>query len=100
MDLPIACTLSSGERTQRAESLLSGLARDARWTAIADGYRAEFVGTPGTVDRLARVIEQERACCKFLSFALEAAPSDGPVHLVVSGPPGTQEFLRDLLAIS
>ena len=99
MNLPIACTLSDVERARASDELLSGLIREARQVApVADGYRAIFSGAPGRVARIAGVIERERHCCKFLMFDVHAAANDGDVVLTMSGPPGTRDFLHNLLA--
>lgn len=99
MNLPIACTWSDAERADASDQLLSGLMREARQVApVADGYRATFAGEPGRVARIAGVIERERHCCKFLVFDLHAASNDGEVVLTMSGPPGTRDFLHNLLA--
>ena len=72
--------------------------REARQVAPeSDGYRAIFTGEPGRVARIARVIERERHCCKFLTFDLVATADDGDVILTMSGPPGTRDFLHNLL---
>ena len=41
-------------------------------------------------------MDQERDCCTFLRFALQAEPHAGPVTLEVTGPAGTGEMLRGL----
>ena len=43
--------------------------------------------------QLAEFIFNERRCCPFLEFTLRIAP-DMPISLLLTGPEGTQEFLR------
>ena len=43
--------------------------------------------------QLAEFIFNERCCCPFLEFTLRIAP-DMPISLLLTGPEGTQEFLR------
>ena len=43
--------------------------------------------------QLAEFIFNERRCCPFLEFRLRIAP-DMPISLLLTGPEGTQEFLR------
>jgi hypothetical protein len=43
------------------------------------------------------VIDAERQCCRFLRFQLTVEPDLGPMWLEVAGPPGTADFLTDLL---
>lgn len=49
---------------------------------------------------VARVVETERRCCRFLRLRLTVEPDGGPVTPDVTGPPGTPELLRTLAADS
>lgn len=94
---PIACTLTADELRCGAAELLPGLAGMARSVeAIPEGLRLDFAASEGLVSRLASVIDRERRCCRFLRFRLEVAPDDGPIVLLVDGPPGTAAFLASL----
>jgi len=42
-------------------------------------------------------VEQERQCCRFLQFDVRVEPDGGSVWLALSGPPGTQDFLRAMI---
>jgi hypothetical protein len=98
-DLPIACTLDPVSLEARRDSLLPGLAREAAArTALPEGLRLAFTPTPEIPMAIARVIEAERHCCRFLRFQLSIEPGDGPIVLEVGGPPGTGAFLEQLLA--
>lgn len=44
--------------------------------------------------QLAEFISNERRCCPFLEFTLKILPKDTPISLLLTGPEGTQEFLR------
>jgi hypothetical protein len=44
------------------------------------------------VPTIARVMDAERQCCRFLRFQLTVEPDGGPVLLDLTGPPGTREF--------
>ena len=44
--------------------------------------------------QLAEFIFNERRCCPFLEFTLKLEPNDAPISLLLTGPEGTQEFLR------
>ena len=46
------------------------------------------------ITQFAEFISNERRCCPFLEFTLKIAPSDAPISLLLTGPEGTQEFLR------
>jgi hypothetical protein len=43
------------------------------------------------------MIEGERECCRFLRFRLDAEPDRARVTLDVTGPDGTEDFLRTWL---
>ncbi len=97
-ELPIACTLSAGELAGRAGELAAVLGRAAERREREDWLELRFAPVPGIVSELARVIEQERACCAFLRFRLTVEPAAGPISLELTGPPGTRDFLQSLLA--
>lgn len=97
-DLPLACTLDPTTLEARRDGLLPGLAREAvARTALPDGLRLTFTPGPGTVTAIARVIDAERQCCRFLRFRLTLEPGDGRIELEISGPAGTRDFLEQLL---
>jgi hypothetical protein len=97
-DLPVACTLSADELSSRRDGLLPGL---IAWTigrvALHDGYRLIFQPAPGLLDEVARVVDAERQCCRFLRFQLVVEQDCAPITLEVTGPEGTKEFLTDLI---
>jgi len=47
-----------------------------------------------SITQFAKFISNERRCCPFLEFTLKIAPNDAPISLLLTGPEGTQEFLR------
>lgn len=95
---PIVCTLSSAALQARREGLLSRLIqRTVDRQQLRNGYRFEFAATAEMVPMIARVIDAERQCCRFLQFQLTVQPDDGPIVLELTGPPGTQEFISALL---
>ncbi len=98
-EIPVACTLSADDLAGRRDSLVAGiLARAERVTELPEGLRVELASEPGLLADLARFVEQERACCRFLRFALTAEPDGGPIVVEVTGPPGTGAFLRSILS--
>jgi hypothetical protein len=62
-----------------------------------DSHRLRFLGSGDVLDAIARTIELERECCRFLRFAIAVEPDGGPASLELTGPPGTGEFLTALL---
>ncbi|MGH9349762.1 MAG: hypothetical protein ACRD26_21125 [Vicinamibacterales bacterium] len=99
-DLPIVCTLTPDALRARREGLLSDLVRKAEdHTPLPDGLRLRFAPTPDTLSTIARTVEAERQCCRFLRFAIIVEPDGGPIVLELSGPPGTREFAGALLEV-
>jgi hypothetical protein len=99
-DLPIVCTLTSGELAGRKDDLLPGLlTRAQEHVALDHGYRFRFSSSSERLAEIVRVIEAERNCCQFLQFHLTIQPGLGPFWLEITGPPGTREFLDDLMTI-
>lgn len=94
---PVVCTLTPEQLAAARDTLLPGLlARAERVTDLPEGVRLHFASQPGLLTELARVMEQERGCCRFLRFQLVAEAADGAITLDVTGPPGTREALRAL----
>jgi hypothetical protein len=64
---------------------------------LSDGCRLTFAASSATLDLIARTIDAERQCCRFLTFRLTIEPDLGAFVLDVRGPSGTREFLRDVI---
>ena len=96
-DVPVACTLSSEDMAARRDDLLPGLIGLAiARKELEEGASYQFAADADLLTRIARTIDAERQCCRFLRFALVVEPDGGMVTLTVTGPPGTREVLRDL----
>lgn len=99
-DLPIVCTLTPDALQARREGLLSGLLRQADdQEPLPEGLRLRFTPTSETLATIARAVDAERHCCRFLRFRITVEPDGGPVFLELSGPPGTREFVAALLEV-
>ena len=97
-ELPIACTLTPEQLANRRSGLIASLrSRAERVERMASGVRPHFAAGSDALQQIARTIDAERQCCQFLEFRLTVAPGLGPMTLEVSGPPGTADFLVDLL---
>lgn len=93
-DLPVACTLSPAAFRARKENLLSTLLRRAEERReLSDGYRLRFAAKSDMLSAIARTVDAERQCCRFLRFTVTVEPDDGPIALDLTGPAGTREFL-------
>jgi hypothetical protein len=97
-DLSIFCTLTPEALRARRDGLLTGLLRiaDGR-EELPTGLRLRFAPMAETLSTIARAVEDERHCCRFLRFTMTVEPDGGPVFLELSGPPGTREFVAALL---
>jgi len=96
--LPIACTVSQAELATRRNELLPALLGKANsQETVPGGFRWSFSETNGLLSDVASVIETERRCCRFLRFRRTLEPDGGPLWMEVTGPEGTQEFLRSVL---
>ena len=96
--LPVACTLGPAAVKARREDLLGGLLRRAHERIdLPNGYRVRFEPDADLLVTIARVVETERQCCRFLTFELTVEPGAGPIWLQFTGPPGTREFLAGML---
>ena len=97
-DLPVACTLSPAALKARKENLLSMLQHRAEERReLPDGYRLRFAAEGDTLSAIARTVDAERQCCRFLRFTMTVEPDDGPITLDLTGPAGTREFLAAML---
>jgi hypothetical protein len=98
------------ELAQRAQLLITmgcgdqcpvipGLKRDESHELTPDGLKVAFSADGETLATIARVVDAERQCCRFLRFVITVAPEGGPLTLELSGPGGTREFLAGLLEL-
>lgn len=97
-ELPIVCTLTPEALRARREGLLSDLLRRAEGLEeVPGGLRLRFAPSSETLSTVARAVDAERHCCRFLRFGITVEPDGGPIVLELSGPPGTREFIAALL---
>ena len=99
-DLPVACTLSPAALKARKEDLLNALLNRAEERRdLPDGYRLQFAAEGDVLLAIARTVDAERQCCRFLRFTVTVEPDDGPISLALTGPAGTREFLAAMVAL-
>ena len=98
-DLPVVCTLGPAALKARREGLLSSLlGRAVDHEELADGHRLRFAAADDTLALIARAIDAERQCCRFLRFRVTVEPDEGPIVLELTGPEGTRDFVSALIA--
>jgi len=71
---PVACTLGTGDRAQRAarwEALTARALQEASRTER--GLRLVFGADPGVEDELRSLVALERECCAFAQWSVSAA---------------------------
>ena len=99
-DLPIVCRLTPDALRARREGLLAELLRTSTGhELLAEGLRLRFAPSADTLASIARAVEAERHCCRFLRFTITVEPDEGPLTLDLTGPQGTREFVAALLDV-
>ena len=61
---------------------------------VENGYEFTFPSDTEFISQIAEFIADERLCCPFLNFTLKIVSNNEPISLSLTGPIGTQEFLR------
>jgi hypothetical protein len=61
---------------------------------VENGYELSFPNKTEFISKIADFISNERLCCPFLKFTLKVVSNSEPIFLSLTGPIGTQEFLR------
>jgi hypothetical protein len=98
--IPIVCnmdvfTVDEREDHIRTTAQLFHRVQDLR--EAENGYEFTFPNSnvAENIVQLAEFISNERRCCPFLEFTLKIASNDKLISLLLTGPEGTQEFLRE-----
>ena len=94
--LPIACSLSAGELTDRLAQMAE-LGRDALLdTEMAErGATLRFAAGRGIRQRLTEIVAAESECCAFLTMAIRDEPH--ALALTITAPEGGEPSLLDLV---
>lgn len=95
-DLPLACNMdvfTPEQRDAHIQTTMELVQGVQRVGAVENGYELQFPNETEFISRIAAFISNERLCCPFLEFNLNIRSSH-PVSLSLTGPVGTQEFLR------
>lgn len=96
VELPVVCTLTPATIATRKAGLLRGLVRQAEGREdTADGMRLRLPSD--ALSAVVAAVDAERQCCRFLRFQVTVEPDRGPIWLLLTGPPGTREFLDALI---
>ena len=99
-DTPIVCDMNvftpvERENHIRTTTHLFQTVQDIH--EVNKGYEFIFPNSNGSeiITQLAEFISKEQRCCPFLEFTLKISPKVKPISLLLTGPEGTQEFLRE-----
>ena len=95
-DMPIVCTLGPAALRARREGLSELVRRAEDREEMSNGYRLRFPATEGMLPDIARTVDAERQCCRFLGFSITVEADGGPIVLELTGPPGAREFVSAL----
>ena len=95
--IPLECNMGVFTPVQRRAHILSTtelMGRIETVQELENGYQFIFPIETELLTELAEFISNERLCCPFLKFALSVSQNKGSISLDLTGPLGTQEFLR------
>jgi hypothetical protein len=96
MDQPIACNLTEAQmRERRLEVLEPFRAQTHRSELLPNGIAYTLEISQDTLVNLAQLVDLERRCCPFLSFAIIIKAADSAIRLEITGPPEAQAMIAD-----
>ena len=96
---PLVCNMDAftpAERENHIQTTTQLFQRVQTVHEVENGFEFIFPNFDAAenLTQLAEFIFNERRCCPFLEFTLKIPPNDAPISLLLTGPEGTQEFLR------
>src|SRR5688572_10012225 len=96
-DTPLVCNMDVFTPAQRESHILTTteLIRAVQSVnGVENGYELQFPNENEFITQIAEFISNERLCCPFLNFTLKVTSDHEPLTFTLTGPLGTQEFLR------
>ena len=96
-DLPLTCNMGVFTPAQRESHIqaTTELIRAVQGVQeVENGYEFTLPSEAEFISKIAEFISNERLCCPFLKFTLNIMPNSESIFLSLTGPMGTQEFLR------
>src|SRR6266545_2324614 len=99
-NMPIICNMNVFTPVERDNHIqnTNKLFRSVQTIQVVEnGYEFFFPTIAGSdlLASMAEFISNERLCCPFLKFTLTINTNPQPVSLILTGPEGTPEFLRE-----
>ena len=96
-DPPLACNMgvfTSAQHESHIQTTTELIQAVQSVQEVGNGYEFRFPNETEYISKIAEFISNERLCCPFLKFTLNVVSNREPVSLSLTGPSGTQEFLR------
>ena len=96
-DTPLVCNMDVFTSTQREAHIQTTTELIQALQSVQEvknGYEFTFPNETEFISKIAEFISNERLCCPFLKFTLNILSNREPLSLSLTGPIGTQEFLR------
>ena len=96
-DTPLVCNMgvfTPAQRESHIQTTTELVQSVQAFQEVANGYEFAFPNESELITKIAEFISNERLCCPFLNFSLNVFSTSEPVYLTLTGPIGTQEFLR------
>jgi hypothetical protein len=96
-DTPLVCNMNvftSAQREAHIQTTTELIQALQSVQEVKNGYEFTFPNETEFISKIAEFISNERLCCPFLKFTLNILSNREPLSLSLTGPIGTQEFLR------
>src|SRR5688500_14063117 len=96
-DTPLKCNMdvfTPAEREDHIQSTTQLYRSVQSIHEVESGYEFTFPNGSEMITGLGKFISNGRRCCPFREFTLTINPRNAPISLILTGPEGTQEFLR------
>lgn len=91
---PITCKLTIPELQKRKATVIADLKTLVlERKELENGFLYKFEGTDEILDKLNDFIKTERMCCEFFTF--QTTVEENVARLMITGPNGVKEFLKD-----
>ena len=91
--IALSCRLSKPELRKHKEEVVQVLKNEVKQkNKLKNGYEYTFVDSDEVLEQLFQFLKIERQCCPFFEFIVNV--SSGEIHLAITGPEGTTEFIE------
>ena len=96
-DTPLVCNMdvfTPSQRESHIRTTIELIRAVQSVNGVENGYELQFPNETEFITQIAEFISNERLCCPFLNFTLKVSSDKELVSFTLTGPTGTQEFLR------